>query len=78
MQILGSGCAKCNQLYDNAVEAMKTLGLENPVEKIKDIKEIMKFGAPYTPAIAINGEVKSYGKVSSVPEIVTMLTSSMS
>ena len=77
IQILGAGCAKCHQLYDNAVEAVKNLGLEFPVEKVENMKDIMSFGVPFTPAIVINGEVKAYGKVPSTQEIITFLTSSM-
>ena len=63
IQILGTGCPKCNMLKANAETAIKELGIEAEIEKISDIKEIMNFGVMSTPAIAIDGKVISAGKV---------------
>jgi len=73
IQVLGTGCAKCKQLTDNAECAAKELGLQGAVEKITDIQEIIKFGVMSTPAIAIDGDVKVVGKVASVEEIKMLL-----
>ena len=74
IQILGSGCAKCRQLFDNTTEAIKQTAVDAEIEKIEKINEIMKFGVPFTPAIVVDGVVKSYGKVLSVDEIKGLLT----
>ena len=73
IQILGTGCPKCKQLTANAEQAIRELGVSAEVEKVTDIKEIMKFGVMLTPGLAINGEVKSSGKVLSVGEIKKMI-----
>jgi small redox-active disulfide protein 2 len=69
IQILGTGCPKCNMLKDNAERAIKELGIEAEIEKTSDIKEIMNFGVMSTPAIAIDGKVISTGKVLKPEEI---------
>jgi small redox-active disulfide protein 2 len=73
IQILGTGCPKCKQLTANAEQAIRELGVSAEVEKVTDIKEIMKFGVMLTPGLAIDGELKSSGKVLSVGEIKKMI-----
>ena len=67
--ILGTGCPKCKKLAENADAAAKQLGIEYTLEKVTDIKEIMKFGVMMTPALAVDGHVKVTGKVPTVEEI---------
>jgi small redox-active disulfide protein 2 len=69
VQILGTGCAKCERLRQNAEEAVKQSNVEATIEKITDIGRITGFGVMMTPALAIDGEVKLVGKVASVDEI---------
>jgi small redox-active disulfide protein 2 len=69
LQILGTGCPKCKKLAENAEAAAKDLGIEYSLEKVTQINEIMKFGVMMTPALAIDGQVKSIGKVVSPDEI---------
>lgn len=73
IQILGTGCPKCKKLIENAETAAKQLGVEYEIEKVADINEIMKFGVMMTPALAVDGQVKSVGKVISPDEIKKML-----
>jgi len=73
IQILGTGCSKCERLTANAKAAAGELGIEYEIEKVKDLGEIMKFGVMLTPALAINGVVKTVGKVPSTDEIKSML-----
>jgi small redox-active disulfide protein 2 len=63
IQVLGTGCAKCKQLTANAEKAVAELGLGIPVEKVEDIREIMKFSVMSTPALVVDGKVKATGKV---------------
>ncbi len=74
IQVLGTGCPKCNKLAENAQAAVESAGVEYEVEKVTDINEIMKFGVMLTPALAIDGQVKVVGKVPSPDEIKKMLT----
>jgi small redox-active disulfide protein 2 len=73
IQILGTGCPKCEKLKKNAEEAVKLAGMEAVVEKITDIGQITAFGVMMTPAVAIDGEVKSMGKVLSPEDIKKLL-----
>ncbi len=73
IQILGTGCPKCKKLTQHAEEAVKTLGLDAEIEKVTQINDIMKFGVMMTPALAVDGVVKSVGKMLSVEEIKRML-----
>ncbi|WP_372520967.1 thioredoxin family protein [Candidatus Ruminimicrobiellum ovillum] len=75
LSILGTGCPKCKKLYQNVEIAISNL--ENKknykIEKITDIMKIIKFNVVITPALAIDGNVISSGKVLSVEEIKEIL-----
>jgi small redox-active disulfide protein 2 len=73
IQVLGTGCAKCKQLTANAEAAVAELALGVPVEKVEDIKEIVKFGVMTTPALAVDGKVRVSGKVLSAAEVKALL-----
>ncbi len=73
IQILGTGCPKCKQLTQHAEEAVKALGLDAEIEKVTQINDILKFGIMITPAVAIDGVVKSVGKLLSVEEMKGLL-----
>jgi len=73
IQILGTGCPKCKALAANAEAAAKALGIEYAIEKVTDINEIMKFGVMLTPALVVDGQVKTAGKVPSADEIRALL-----
>ena len=74
IEILGTGCLKCTRLFENAKQAVSEANLEAEVLKVQDINEITKFGVMVTPALAINGEVKSTGKLLSPDEIKQLFT----
>ena len=69
VQVMGPGCAKCEQLKKNAELAVRQAGVEALVEKITDINVITGFGVLVTPALAVDGEVKSSGRVLAPEEI---------
>ena len=73
VQILGAGCPKCRQLEANARAALESLGLQATVEKVTDLDEIMNMGVMMTPALAVDGTVKSAGRVLGRDEIVRIL-----
>ena len=73
VQILGTGCPKCNKLAERVDEVVAELALECEVEKVTDIKEIMAMGVMMTPALAVDGVVKSSGKLPSADELKDML-----
>ena len=73
IQILGAGCPKCKLLTANAEAAVKALGVEATVEKVEKIVDIMKFAVMTTPALVVDGQVKSAGKVLSAEDIKKFL-----
>lgn len=73
IQVLGTGCPKCKLLTANAEAAVKGLGIEATVEKVEKIADIMKFAVMTTPALVVDGQVKSAGKVLSADDIKKML-----
>jgi small redox-active disulfide protein 2 len=75
IEILGSGCAKCQQLAENAEAAARGLGLEYRIEKVTDPNRIADYGIMLTPALAVNGEVKSFGRLLSPEKIRPLLES---
>ncbi len=73
VQILGTGCPKCQKLEESAKAAVKQLGLECEVLKVNDINAIMRMGVMMTPGLVIDGKVVLSGKVPSVDELETLL-----
>jgi len=73
IEIYGPGCPKCKRVFQNAEEAAKDLNLDAEIEKVEDIQKIMDAGVMMTPAIVVDSEVKSVGKVLSVDEIKKIL-----
>lgn len=73
IKVLGSGCKKCNQLEANTAEAMRMLGIEEPIEHVTDYAEIASYGVMSTPALVANGQVLLSGKVAKPDEIAALL-----
>ncbi|MFN3409072.1 MAG: thioredoxin family protein [Limisphaerales bacterium] len=73
LQILGTGCAKCNALAQATEQAAQSLGVPYELEKITDLNRIMSFGVMMTPALVVDGQVKVVGKVPNVTELKTLL-----
>jgi small redox-active disulfide protein 2 len=73
LQILGTGCPKCQKLAAQTETAAQEMGLAYELEKVTDIDQIISFGVMMTPALAVDGQVKVMGKVPSVAEIQKML-----
>jgi len=76
IEILGTGCAKCNMLEAAAKSAADKLGVAYEIEHIKDINEFVKRGVMYTPALAVDGKVIVSGRMASESEITKLLTKS--
>lgn len=69
IEILGTGCPKCKMLEANVQKALEETGKKAEIVKVTEIDKIVEYGVMSTPAIVIDGEVKSYGKVADVEEI---------
>ncbi|SDB95738.1 small redox-active disulfide protein 2 [Geotoga petraea] len=63
VKILGGGCAKCNKLEKNTIEALNEIGKEYEIEHVTDFAEIAKYGVMSTPALVVDGKVVVSGKV---------------
>ena len=77
IEILGTGCPKCNLLEATAKKAADKLGVQYELVHVKDLSKIAAYGVMMTPALAIDGKVRVVGKVPSEAEITTLLTGAM-
>ncbi len=73
IEILGTGCPKCHITEEVVRKAVEELGISAEVVHVYDLREIMRRGVMFTPAVAINGEVKISGHVPSVEEVKRLL-----
>jgi len=71
--ILGTGCPKCKQTAEMVRRAVEQTGIDATIYKVEDIREIMKFKVMTTPAVAVDGQVRIYGKVPTVDEVKALL-----
>jgi small redox-active disulfide protein 2 len=74
IKVLGTGCAKCKKLYAEAEKAVASSGVAAELTKVEKIDEIMKYGVMMTPALVIDEEVKSSGRIPPAAEIATWIT----
>ncbi|MCK9526975.1 MAG: thioredoxin family protein [Limnochordia bacterium] len=73
VKILGSGCAKCNQLETATKAALEQLGMDTDVDHVTDFSQIAAYGVMTTPALVVDGKVVSYGKVLKTEEAMKIL-----
>ena len=71
--VLGTGCAKCNQLYAAVELAAKRLGQPYELAKVTDLKQILALGVMTTPALVVNGRVKVTGRVPAPDDLKAIL-----
>ena len=76
IEVLGSGCPKCKQLYENVQEALRAIRKDAEIIKVEDIRKITEYGIMMTPGLVVDGEVKTVGKVLSIEEIKTIILDS--
>ncbi len=75
--VLGSGCANCKRLEQNAIKVVNELGVEAEVIKVTDPTKYADYGVLSTPGLVINGKTVSSGRVSSIAEITTFVTTAL-
>ena len=73
VKVLGSGCAKCNQLEAATKAALEQLGMDTTIDHVTDFSQIAAYGVMTTPALVIDGKVVSFGKVLKAEEVVKIL-----
>jgi hypothetical protein len=74
IEVLGVGCPKCIRMYEAAVEAVALSGREGRVTKVYDLAEIAKYGVFSFPALVVDGQLRSAGKLLDPPAIARLLT----
>lgn len=73
IKILGGGCAKCNALEAATVDALRELGMDTTIDHVRDFEKIAAYGVMTTPALVVDGQVVSYGKVLKKDEVIVIL-----
>jgi len=73
IKVLGPGCPRCDQTEKIVKEALKEAGVAADVEKVTNVMEIAGYGVLGTPAVVIDGEVKSVGKIPSKEDVKSWL-----
>lgn len=73
VKVLGSGCAKCNQLEAATKEALQQLGMDTTIDHVTDFSQIASYGVMTTPALVIDGKVVAYGKALKTEEVVKII-----
>lgn len=74
IKILGSGCAKCNKLYEYAEQAASALGIEYQMEKVTDMDKFVNYGIMITPALVVDEQVKVTGSIPSIDKLKQMIS----
>lgn len=74
LEILGTGCPRCERLAENALLALKELGIEAEVVKVADLKKMASYGPLMTPGLVVDGKIKSAGQVLSIQQIKELLS----
>lgn len=74
IKILGSGCKNCHALYENTQKAVKTAALDVEIEYITDLKKIVEYGAMSMPALVVNEQIVSMGRVLKTADIEKILS----
>jgi small redox-active disulfide protein 2 len=73
IKVLGPGCAKCQQTEKVVKEAVAEAGVDADIEKVTDLMKIAGYGVFGTPAVVVNGEVKSVGKIPKKQDVMAWL-----
>lgn len=74
IKVLGTGCKKCKKLMENVEEALQESGIEATLEKIEDMEKIIGYGVMSTPALVVDEEVKSMGKLLKPKDIIKIIS----
>ena len=73
IKVLGTGCAKCNELERNVKDALARMGRDDTLEKVTDVTEIIRYGVMRTPALALGRKIVSVGRTLSVEEVKELI-----
>lgn len=74
IKVIGTGCDKCDKLYENTKSAVEELGLSFCIEKVEDLMDIIKLGVMTSPSLMVNGKLVISGQVASKEKIINLLS----
>lgn len=78
IKVIGTGCEKCDRLYDNVKAALEETGKQAHLEKVEDLMEIVKMGVMSSPSLMIDGKLVVAGRVVKTKEIIKYLEEGLS
>jgi small redox-active disulfide protein 2 len=77
VQVYGTGCSNCQKMEKNAKTAIDELNADVKIEKVDNMEKILEAGLLSTPGFAVEGEIKSMGRIPSVDEIKKWINAKM-
>lgn len=73
IKVIGTGCDKCDQLYENTKSAIEELGLNANIEKVEDLMEMVKLGVMSSPSLMVDGKLVVSGRIVSKEKIIELI-----
>ena len=73
IKVIGTGCDKCDKLYQNVQSAVQELNLDAQIDKVEDLMEIVTFGVMTSPSLMVDGKLVVSGRVAKKDEVVRIL-----
>lgn len=73
IKVIGTGCEKCNRLYQNVQQAVNELGITANIEKVAELMDIVRLGVMLTPALMVDGKIVTTGRVPDVKSLLSIL-----
>lgn len=74
IKVIGTGCEKCNRLYQNVQQAVNELGITANIEKVEELMDIVRLGVMLTPALMVDGKIVITGRVPDVKNLLSILS----
>ncbi|GAA0805457.1 thioredoxin family protein [Clostridium sp. AF19-22AC] len=74
IKVIGTGCEKCNRLYQNVQQAVNELGITANIEKVEELMDIVRLGVMLTPALMVDGKIVITGRVPDVKSLLSILS----
>lgn len=74
IKVIGTGCEKCNRLYQNVQQAVNELGITANIEKVEELMDIVRLGVMLTPALIVDGKIVITGRVPDVKSLLSILS----
>ena len=74
IKVIGTGCEKCNRLYQNVQQAVNELGITANIEKVEELMDIVRLGVMLTPALMVDGKIVITGRVPDVKGLLSILS----